>query len=148
MLEEKLADLAHGLHERVAHQHRDVGAGEALRLLAEDAQVVVGQRVFGIAERQLEQVEARRFLRQGDVNALLETTPDGCVQHPRDVGGGQHQNTLVVLLSKKNTYTNRKWYCYVLLEVVSSFNWTPLGADRASSTKPLLFQSFPLFFFP
>ena len=101
MLEEKLADLAHGLHERVAHQHRDVGAGEALRLLAEDAQVVVGQRVFGIAERQLEQVEARRFLRQGDVNALLETTPDGCVQHPRDVGGGQHQNTLVVLLSKK-----------------------------------------------
>ena len=45
---------------------------------------------------QAEDLGARARLGQRDVDALLEATSDGGVEHPRDVGGAQHQDTVVV----------------------------------------------------
>lgn len=66
-------DLPDRLHEGVPHDDADVGAGVAVRLVSELAQVGVAQAVRGVAQVEAEHLGPRRLLRQGDVDALLES---------------------------------------------------------------------------
>lgn len=66
-----------GLHERVADDDLNIGAGVFVRLLRQLLQVLLGEDVRGVAEMDLEHGEARVLLRQRDVDSLLEASPDG-----------------------------------------------------------------------
>lgn len=65
-------DQADRLHERVPHDDADVGAGVALRLLAQRHKVRLHQAVGGGAQMQFEHEGAGVRLGQRDVDPLLK----------------------------------------------------------------------------
>ena len=120
-----LLNLADGLHERVAHEHGNVGTRVALGALGKLAEVRGRELVRRVAEVEREHLGARVDVRQRDVDASLKAgrtrtakrrfvsaphsgkterctrsplpTADGGVEHPRNVGGSEHEHTGLVV---------------------------------------------------
>lgn len=65
-------DLPDGLHESVAHDNADVGAGVAVRFVGELPQVGLTQAVRRVAQVEAEHLSSRWLLGQRDVDSLLK----------------------------------------------------------------------------
>lgn len=85
------------LHQRVPHDDRDVSARVSVRALGQLPQILLGEDVRGVAEMDLEHGESRVFLRQRNVDPLLEAPSDGGVEDPRDVGGAEHEDAVHIV---------------------------------------------------
>lgn len=85
------------LHKCIANNNWNISAGISFGLLRQLLQVVFGQDVRSVSEMKLEHGHSCVFLRQWNINPLLETSPDGGVEDPWDVGGSKHQNAFGVI---------------------------------------------------
>ena len=119
-----LLDLADGLHERIAHEHGNIGARVALGALGKLAEVRGGELVRRVAEVEREHLGARVHVRQRDVDASLKARQprasqtsssgprlrttgiqhvlalppaDGRIEHPRNVGCSEHKHTRLIV---------------------------------------------------
>ena len=103
------------LHERISHNDRNVSSTVTFSSLPEVSEVLLGQMVWCLSEVQLEHVGSasdknyytvpyqpppslpRMSIWKVDINSLLKPSPDSGVQDPGDVGGSQHQDSIVII---------------------------------------------------
>lgn len=90
-------NLSDRLHKRISHNDRNIGSGIFVGLLRQLLQVFFGQHVRGISQMNLEHGQSSVLLGQWNINSLLETSPDGGVENPWDVGRAEHENTFSVI---------------------------------------------------
>lgn len=89
--------LPHRLHQRIAHDNRDIRPRIALRVARQHPQIIFRQHMRRIPQMNFEHRHARMLLRQRNENPLLESSPNRRIQHPRNIRGAQHQNAIHIV---------------------------------------------------
>lgn len=90
-------NLSNGLHESITNPNMNVGTRKIIGLAGQIVNILLGQCVRRRANVHLDQCKASFLIGQWYVDALLETSTNGGVQHPGDVCGTKHQNVIIVV---------------------------------------------------
>mmetsp|Transcript_475 Transcript_475/g.1218 ORF Transcript_475/g.1218 Transcript_475/m.1218 type:complete len:205 (-) Transcript_475:1134-1748(-) len=87
-----LLQLAHRLHERIAHENGEIGTGEAFGAARNRGQIAAGQCVRCAAESDEQKRLACRFVGQRNIDTPLKAPSHRGVEPPRDVGRTQDEH--------------------------------------------------------